>query len=105
MYITYKIDSSDSSDSSDNGVSSDNGYNGDSSDNGDSVVLYTYIITPLIFVSYISNYTSCIPKLIEVYIVYDMLNNTNIKLKYVEYFYIYLNIFFNYIQLYKPMDM
>lgn len=94
MYLSYKIDNCYSSDGSSGG--------GDSSD---SVVLYTYIITPLIFASYISNYTVCIPKLIEIYIVYDMLNNTNIKLKYMEYFYIYLNIFFNYIQLYKPMDM
>lgn len=84
MYLSYKID------------------NGDSSD---SVVLYTYIIVPLIFTSYISNYTSYIPKLIELYIVYDMINNITINLKYMEYFYIYLNIFFNYVQLYKPMDM
>lgn len=103
MYLSYKIDNCYSSDGSSGG--GDSGDSSDSSDSGDSVVLYTYIITPLIFASYISNYTACIPKLIEIYIVYDMLNNTNIKLKYMEYFYIYLNIFFNYIQLYKPMDM
>ena len=36
--------------------------------------------------------------------VYDMLIY-HIKLKYVEYIYIYINVFLNYIQLYKPLDM
>jgi hypothetical protein len=105
MYLSYKIDGCD--DSGDSRYCGGNDINdiNDSSDSSDSVVLYTYIIVPLIFASYISKYTVCIPKLIEIYIVYDMLNNSNIKLKYMEYFYIYLNIFFNYIQLYKPMDM
>ena len=35
--------------------------------------------------------------------IYDMTNN--IKLKYIEYIYIYINVFYNYIQLYKPIDM
>ena len=98
MYLSYKIDSCDDS--------GDSRYcGGDSSESDGAIVLYTSIIVPLIFTSYICNYTVCIPKLIEIYIVYDMLNNSNIKLKYMEFIYIYLNIFFNYIQLYKPMDM
>ena len=98
MYLSYKIDSCDDS--------GDSRYcGGDSSESDGAIVLYTSIIVPLIFTSYICNYTVCIPKLIEIYIVYDMLNNSNIKLKYMEYIYIYLNIFFNYIQLYKPLDM
>jgi len=113
MYLSNKIDSCDNSGDSrycgGNGSDGSYGsYSGDGSYGSESdgiIVLYTSIIVPLIFTSYISNYTSYIPKLIEIYIVYDMLNNSNIKLKYIEYFYIYLNIFFNYIQLYKPMDM
>lgn len=67
-------------------------------------ILYTSIIVPIIFATYISNYTVIIPKLIEIYLTYDMLNNYN-NLKYIEYIYIYINILFNYIQLYKPIDM
>ena len=78
MYLTYKID--------------------------DCSVLYSTIIVPILFTSYVYNYTIFIPKIIEIYMVYDMLNY-NIKLKYVEYIYIYINVFFNYIQLYKPLDM
>ena len=70
----------------------------------DNVVLYSTIIVPLLFTSYVYNYTIFIPKIIEIYMVYDMLNN-NIKLKYIEYIYIYINVFFNYIQLYKPIYM
>jgi hypothetical protein len=77
MYLSYKID--------------------------DISALYTIIITPILFVLSIYNYTICIPKLIEIYIVYDMSNN--IKIKYNEYIYIYINVFLNYIQLYKPLDM
>jgi|UniRef100_A0A6C0LW16 hypothetical protein len=67
-------------------------------------ILYTSIIVPTIFTTYVSKYTIIIPKLIEIYLTYDMLNNYN-NLKYVEYIYIYVNILFNYIQLYKPIDM
>jgi hypothetical protein len=77
MYLSYKID--------------------------DIPALYTIIIAPILFVLSIYNYTICIPKLIEIYIVYDMSNN--IKIKYNEYIYIYINVFLNYIQLYKPLDM
>jgi len=70
----------------------------------DNVVLYSTIIVPLLFTSYVYNYTIFIPKIIEIYMVYDMLNY-NIKLKYIEYIYIYINVFFNYIQLYKPIYM
>jgi hypothetical protein len=67
-------------------------------------ILYTSIIVPTIFTTYVSKYTIIIPKLIEIYLTYDMLNNYN-NLKYIEYIYIYINILFNYIQLYKPIDM
>jgi len=67
-------------------------------------ILYTSIIVPTIFTTYISKYTVIIPKLIEIYLTYDMLNNYN-NLKYIEYIYIYINILFNYIQLYKPINM
>jgi hypothetical protein len=65
-------------------------------------ILYTSIIVPIIFTTYISKYTVIIPKLIEIYLTYDMLNNNN-NLKYIEYIYLYINILFNYIQLYKPI--
>ena len=64
-------------------------------------ILYTSIIVPIIFTTYISKYTVIIPKLIEIYLTYHMLNNNN--LKYIEYIYLYINILFNYIQLYKPI--
>ena len=67
-------------------------------------ILYTSIIVPTIFTTYVSKYTVIIPKLIEIYLTYDMLNNYN-NLKYIEYIYIYINILFNYIQLYKPIDI
>ena len=78
MYLSYKIDA--------------------------NTILYSTIIVPILFTSYVFNYTIFIPKIIEIYMVYDMLNN-NIKLKYIEYIYIYINVFLNYIQLYKPIDM
>jgi hypothetical protein len=65
-------------------------------------ILYTSIIVPIIFTTYISKYTVIVPKLIEIYLTYDMLNNYN-DLKYIEYIYIYINILFNYIQLYRPI--
>ena len=78
MYLSYKIDA--------------------------NTILYSTIIVPILFTSIIFNYTMFIPKIIEIYMIYDMLNN-NIKLKYIEYIYIYINVFLNYIQLYKPIDM
>lgn len=77
MYLSYKIDN--------------------------NAALYTTIIVPILFTSFIFDYTVIIPKIIEIYMIYDMTNN--IKLKYIEYIYIYINVFYNYIQLYKPIDM
>ena len=67
----------------------------------DTPILYTSIIVPVIFTSYISKYTNIIPKIIEIYLIFDMLNN--IDLRYLEYIYIYINIMFNWIQLCKPI--
>lgn len=64
-------------------------------------ILYTSIIVPVIFTSYILKYTNIIPKIIEIYLIFDMLNN--IDLRYLEYIYIYINIMFNWIQLCKPI--
>ena len=96
MYITYKIMCDDCVNDSRycNGITSGDGI----------AILYTSFIVPLIFTSYISNYTVCIPKIIEICMVYDMLNS-NMTLNYLEYIYIYINIFFNYIQLFKPLHV
>ena len=67
----------------------------------DTPILYTSIIVPAIFTSYISKYTNIIPKIIEIYLMFDMINN--IDLRYLEYIYIYINIMFNWIQLCKPI--
>ena len=67
----------------------------------DTPILYTSIIVPVIFTSYISKYTNIIPKIIEIYLIFDMLNN--IDLRYLEYIYIYINIMLNWIQLCKPI--
>ena len=64
-------------------------------------ILYTSIIVPVIFTSYISKYTDIIPKIIEIYLIFDMLSN--IDLKYLEYIYIYINIMLKWIQLCKPI--
>ena len=68
----------------------------------DTPILYTSIIVPVIFTSYISKYTNIIPKIIEIYLIFDMLSNIN-NLAYLEYIYIYINIMFNWIQLCKPI--
>jgi hypothetical protein len=68
----------------------------------DDPFLYSSIIVPVIFTSYISNYTNIIPKIIEIFLIFDMITNIN-NLKYLEYIYIYINIIFNYIQLCKPI--
>lgn len=66
-------------------------------------IIYTSIIVPLLFTSCVFNYSSLIPKVIEMYMTFYMLNNNT--LRYTEYIYIFLNIFFNYIQLRKPFMM
>ncbi len=65
-------------------------------------ILYTSIIVPVIFTSYISKYTDIIPKIIEIYLIFDMINNI-CNLEYLEYIYLYINILLNYIQLCKPI--
>jgi len=65
-------------------------------------ILYTSIIVPVIFTSFISKYTDIIPKIIEIYLIFDMLSNIN-NLAYLEYIYIYINIMLNWIQLCKPI--
>jgi hypothetical protein len=75
----------------------------------ESPVIYTLVLVPPLFASCVFNYTSLIPKTIEIYMTYYLLNintNTNtLTLKYTEYIYIFMNIFFNYIQLRKPISM
>jgi hypothetical protein len=65
-------------------------------------ILYTSIIVPVIFTSYVSKYTDIIPKIIEIYLIFDMINNI-CNLEYLEYIYLYINILLNYIQLCKPI--
>jgi len=72
--------------------------------NTDAPVLYTSIIVPTIFLSYLSKYTMYIPKIIEIYLTFNMLNS-NIQFEYYELYYIYMNVFFNYIQMCFPIDM
>ena len=80
----------------------------------ESPVMYTLVLVPPLFASCVFNYTSLIPKVIEIYMTYCLLNiniitNTNTltlkSLKYIEYIYIFMNIIFNYIQLHKPISM
>jgi hypothetical protein len=65
-------------------------------------ILYSSIIVPVIFTLYISKYTDIIPKIIEIYLIFDMISNIR-DLEYLEYIYIYINILLNYIQLCKPI--
>jgi hypothetical protein len=65
--------------------------------------IYTAIIVPPLLASCVYNYTSLIPKVVEIYLTCDMLNR--IPLKYIEYVYIFINIFLNYLQLSKPIAM
>ena len=67
-------------------------------------VLYTSIIVPTIFLSYLCKYTVHIPKIIELYLIFNMFNST-IELEYYELYYIYINVIVNHIQLCFPMDM
>lgn len=66
-------------------------------------VIYTVITVPPLLASCVYNYSSFIPKVVEIYITYSMLNNNT--LKGTEYIYIFLNIFLNYLQLRKPIAM
>lgn len=68
-----------------------------------SCIIYTTIAVPPLLASCVYNYSSFIPKIVEIYITYSMLNNNT--LKYIEYIYIFLNIFLNYLQLRKPIAM
>jgi hypothetical protein len=45
-----------------------------------------------------------IPKLLELCLTFAILVDNTISLSYMEYLYIYVNILFNYIQLFKPLD-
>jgi hypothetical protein len=69
----------------------------------DSPNIYTLAVVPPLFASCVFNYTSLVPKVIEIYMTYSLLNNNT--LRYTEYIYIFMNIFFNYIQLRKPIKM
>ena len=66
-------------------------------------VIYTVITVPPLLASCVYNYSAFIPKVVEIYITYSMLNNNT--LKGTEYIYIFLNIFLNYLQLRKPIAM
>ena len=68
-----------------------------------SCIIYTAIAVPPLLALCVYNYSSFIPKVVEIYITYSMLNNNT--LKYIEYIYIFLNIFLNYLQLRKPIAM
>jgi hypothetical protein len=68
-----------------------------------NIAIYTVIIVPPLLASCVYNYSSLIPKVIEIYLTCDMLNSYT--LKYTEYIYIFINIFLNYIQLHKPISM
>ena len=72
--------------------------------NTDNPLLYTSIIVPTIFLSYLCKYTVHIPKIIELYLTFNMFNST-IELEYYELYYIYINVIVNHIQLCFPMDM
>jgi hypothetical protein len=65
--------------------------------------IYTVIIVPSLLTLCVYNYSTLIPKVIEIYLTCDMLNNYT--LKYTEYIYIFINILLNYIQLQKPIAM
>lgn len=65
---------------------------------------YTAIATSLLSTLYLYDYTMYIPKLLEIFLTFVMLVDNTINLSYMEYLYIYVNITFNYIQLFKPLD-
>ena len=65
--------------------------------------VYATLAVPVVFTALCSNYTVFIPKCFEIYLTCAMLNNHTLKIT--EYIYIFINIFLNYVQLYKSMDM
>lgn len=65
--------------------------------------IYATLAVPVVFTALCSNYTVFIPKCFEIYLTCAMLNNHTLKIT--EYIYIFINIFLNYVQLYKSMDM
>ena len=77
----------------------------------DSPNIYTFFIVPPLFASCVFNWaswtswTSLIAKVIEIYMTYCLLNDNTLTLRYTEYIYIFINIYFNYIQLRKPISM
>jgi len=79
----------------------------------ESPSIYTLVIVPPLFASCVlallapsarlASIATFTPKVIELYMMYSLLNN-NI-LKYTEYIYLFMNIYFNYIQLRKPITI
>jgi hypothetical protein len=69
--------------------------------------IYTTIIVPPLLALCVYNYTSLIPKIVEIYLTCELLNKNRlyVNLKYTEYIYIFINILLNYIQLSKPIAM
>lgn len=82
MYLSHKID-----------------------DNDNYPMLYSAVATPVISTLYLHDYTMYIPKLLEILFTFFIVIENTISLTYFEYIYIYVNIFLNYIQLFKPLDM
>ncbi len=82
MYLSHKID-----------------------DNDNYSMLYSAVATSVISTLYLHNYTMYIPKLLEILFTFFIVIENTISLTYIEYIYIYVNIFLNYIQLFKPLDM
>lgn len=73
-------------------------------DGRDCPMLYAAVATPLLSTLYLYDYTMYIPKLLEICLTFAILVDNTISLSYMEYLYIYVNILFNYIQLFKPLD-
>ena len=71
----------------------------------DSPMLYAALATPTLSILYLHDYTMYIPKLLEIFFTFFIIIDNTISLTYFEYIFIYLNIFLNYIQLFKPLDM
>ena len=65
-------------------------------------VLYASLAVPIVCTALCSNYTVFIPKCIEIYLTCAMLNNHTLKIT--EYIFIFVNLFLNYVQLYKSID-
>ena len=71
----------------------------------DCPMLYAAVATPLLSTLYLYDYTMYIPKLLEICLTFAILVDNTISLSYMEYLYIYVNMTFNYIQLFKPLDI